>query len=105
MSTEADLVSLRDYFERIIQDQDKRVAAAQTAAKEAVEKAEQAQERRLDLLNEFRAQAGDEARKYAQKEVVEPRIGALETAIQRAYGGLIVLGAIGVANLVKVWTG
>lgn len=96
-------VSLRDHFNALRAEQDRRIEQALLAAKDAVDKAERAQERRLDLLNEFRAQAADESRKYAQREVVEPAIGKLETQVARLYGGLGVVAFIGVANLVKLF--
>ena len=98
-------VSLRDHFTALMNAQDRRVEQALTASREAVDKAEKAQERRLDLLNEFRAQSADEARKYAQREVVEPRLNKAETQIARLYGGLAVVAFVGIANLVKVFIG
>jgi len=91
------------YFERVIADQDRRIEQALNASSVAVDKAEKAQERRLDLLNEFRSQSQDEQGRFAQRDVVEPRIAKLEGAISRAYGGLIVVSFVGLANLVKVW--
>ena len=60
------------------------------------------------MLNEFRAQAADESKKYAlvdSLEVANNRITKLENSIARAYGGLMVVSFIGVANFVKIWTG
>jgi hypothetical protein len=105
-------ISLRDHFNALRQEQDRRIEQALTAAKDAVDKAEKAQERRLDLLNEFRAQAADEARKYALRETVEQtfrerdsRLGKTETQIARLYGGLAVVAFVGLANVIKLWTG
>ena len=64
---------LKEQFERAIADRDVRVNLALTAARDAVAKAETANERRLDLLNEFRAQLGDDAAKYARSELVQQR--------------------------------
>ena len=113
-SSAATDVSLREYIAQTINALDRQITTelkalrreTQTArenARAAVQKAEQAQERRLDLLNEFRAQAADESRKYAQRDVVEPRIEKLEAALSRAYGGLFVVAFVGIANLIKVW--
>jgi len=113
-SSAATDVSLREYIGALIAALDRQVNTeiealrreTQTAAegaRTAVEKAEAAQEHRLDLLNEFRAQAADEAQKYAQRDVVEPRIDKLEAALSRAYGGLFVVAFVGIANLIKVW--
>jgi hypothetical protein len=76
-------VPLRDYFERMIADRDARIQIALTASKEAVAKAEQANERRLDLLNEFRGQQADEARKYALSTLVEQQFNALDQRVAR----------------------
>ncbi len=93
------------YFERVIADQDRRIEQALHASRDAVDKAEKAQERRLDLLNEFRAQAADEGRKYALREAVEDRLGKIETNIARIYGGLAVVAFVGIANVIRIWTG
>ncbi len=93
------------YFERIIADQDKRIEQALKAAREAVDKAEQAQERRLDLLNEFRSQSKDEQSRFALREETERRMLYVESGIARLYGGLFVVSLIGVANLVRVFLG
>lgn len=100
------------YFERMIADQDRRIEQALSASRAAVDKAESAQEKRLDLLNEFRAQSKDESDRYATREttdqrfeVLNERIARMETLGARIVGGLIVLLAVGVANLVKIWTG
>jgi DNA repair exonuclease SbcCD ATPase subunit len=53
------------------------LGAALQAAQKAVDKAEEAIQARLELLNEFRAQIADESRKYAQREVVESQIKGL----------------------------
>jgi len=109
-----EFVTLRDHLERIIAEQDRRISqalaanrlavdAALTAAKEAVDKAEKAQERRLDLLNEFRGQAADEARKYAQRNVIEPQLSKLESAVSRLYGGVAVGSGLALAAAVKVF--
>ena len=92
-------VSLKEYLTALIDELDRRMVQTAGDARLAVEKAEKAQERRLDLLNEFRAQAADESKKYALRDTVE----TLSAQISRLYGGLIVVGVIGVANLVKLF--
>ncbi len=94
-------VSLKEYFDKMLEAQDRRIDQALDAAREAVNKAETAQERRLDLLNEFRGQASDESKKYALKETMD----ALKTQVSMLYGGLVVVGIIGIANLVKLFFG
>ncbi len=102
---EGDRAWIVKYFERVIADQDRRIEQALSAARDAVDKAEKAQERRLDLLNEFRAQAADEGRKYALRESVEDRLSKLETNIARLYGGLAVVAFVGIANIIRIWSG
>ena len=71
--------------------QETAVNAALAAAEKAVTKAEIAQEKRLDLLNEFRAQAADEGSKYATKESIDPlisRLGKTESSIAKLAGAL-----------------
>src|SRR5688572_30595413 len=94
--------TLKELFDRTIADRDVRVNLALSAAKEAVTKAEAADEKRFALLNEFRAQQGDEARKYATREAVDQRandnarrIGVLETSIATLQGRALALGALG----------
>lgn len=52
------------------------------AAQEAIAKSEHSMDRRLDLLNEFRAQSAEEAQKYALREGVEARQEEMQTAIE-----------------------
>jgi len=64
-----------------------RVQLALTAAKEAVDKAEQANEKRLGLLNEFRGQAAEESAKYVPRETYDLAISqynARFTVIEQA---------------------
>lgn len=98
-------VSLKEHFNALRMEQDRRIDQALQAARVAVDKAEQAQERRLDLLNEFRQQSIDEQAKFAPREIVDDRLGRLELNIARLYGGLVVLGFIGITNLVRIWFG
>lgn len=90
----------REYFERVISDEhrwtvarldslkstieegDKRTQLALTEARRAVDKAEQAIEGRLALLNEFRSQSADEQKRFvtvdafsALKEIVDKQTG------------------------------
>jgi Skp family chaperone for outer membrane proteins len=51
------------------------------SAQTAITKAEEAIQRRLDLLNEFRGQISEDAQKYAQREVVDAQIQELRRAI------------------------
>ena len=92
-------VSLERHFEVQIEALDRRLTEAQANAKEAVKVANLAQERRLDLLNEFRGQQADEARKYALRETVD----SLSSQVSKIWGGLVVVALVGIANLVKLF--
>jgi hypothetical protein len=92
-------VTLKDHFDALRAEQDRRIEQALSASNLAITKAEAAQERRLNLLNEFREQAADESKKYALKTTVD----RLDNQISKLYGGLVVVAIIGVANLVKLW--
>jgi vacuolar-type H+-ATPase subunit E/Vma4 len=82
-------------------------AAALASAKEAVAKAESANERRFESVNEFRAQLNDMIASLISKDVAEARFKALETMVRdvndrlnRMKGredGISVVGAIVVA--------
>ena len=92
-------VSLKDHFDAVIEQVEKRLDDADDNAKEAIKVASTAQEHRLNLLNEFRAQSSDEAKKYASRETVD----SLAKQVSTIWGGLVVIGLVGVANLVKLF--
>ena len=92
-------VSLKDHFDAVIAQVEKRLDDADSNAKEAIRVASTAQEHRLNLLNEFRGQSADDAKKYALRETVD----ALTKQVATIWGGLVVVGLIGVANLVKLF--
>lgn len=60
-------VTLREYLEAILAEREKRTTQLERDAKDALEKASVALEKRLDLLNEFRAQASEEQAKFSLK--------------------------------------
>lgn len=99
-------------FNERFHSQEQAVASALTAAKEAVDKAEKAQERRLDLLNEFRAQAADESAKFLPKgeynvnhEGLIERVNKLEVSVGRVQAGSGLIAAAIVAIAVKLFLG
>src|SRR5687767_13157468 len=76
------LDSLRQHFETLLDERDRRyaeiaeakekaLAAALAAAKEAVQKAENAAEKRFESVNEFRAQLNDQQRTFIPRSEVE----------------------------------
>ena len=72
--------------------QEKAVAAALQAAKEAVTKAEIAAEKRFDAVNEFRGQLSDQARSFMPRAESELQITALNEKIENIQG---LLGSLG----------
>ena len=54
------------------------VATALLSAEKAVTKAEVAQEKRLEAVNEFRAQLSDQAATFVRREEVDVRINAID---------------------------
>lgn len=91
MATEWTISTLKELFDRTIEDRDVRVNLALSAAKEAVTKAEAADEKRFTLLNEFRGQQADEARKYATRESVEQSVAGLDHRLKSTEDGLATL--------------
>lgn len=86
----AEITHVRDYV-------DTRFAALQLA----VDKAEDGINRRLDLLNEFRAQSADEAKKFSLREVtdqqlgdISARVGRLEQARSEHVGSGLTMGRV-----------
>ncbi len=96
---EAACVSLETHFNSKIDSVSERLRSVDENAREAIRLATAAQDKRLDLLNEFRGQYTDDAKKYAMRETVE----SLQTQIAMIWGGLAVLSFIGIANLVKLF--
>jgi len=100
--TEWTISTLKELFDRTIADRDVRVNLALSAAKEAVTKAELSDEKRFALLNEFRGQSVEEARKYATRESVEQmtialerRVGINETSLATLQGRALALAGFG----------
>jgi hypothetical protein len=90
-ASEWTITTLKEHVDSTFADRDIRVNLALSAAKEAVTKAEASDEKRFALLNEFRAQQADEARKYATRESVEQSIDALSRRVGVNEGAVSVL--------------
>jgi hypothetical protein len=83
--------TLKEHVDVITARQDKAVADALTAAKEAVAKAEIAAEKRFDAANEFRGQLSDQAATFMPRSEAEQiieqlaqKVNALEKARERS---------------------
>ena len=86
--------------------------AANTTAKEAVEVAAEEATERLAAHNGLIEQMRQQAAAFSTREGFEDfkisndrRLRAIESWQARLTGGMLILAFIGVANLVKVWTG
>lgn len=87
-------VPIREHLEAIISevdkrlsgaidDRDKRIQLALAASKEAVLKAETANDKRLELLNEFRSQSADRDARFATSELVDQKFKTLGLELSR----------------------
>lgn len=77
------LETLKELIEQRLDSMDKALTAALQATKEAIQKAENANERRFDSVNEFRAQLGDQARSFMPRIEAEQRMNQLNDEILR----------------------
>lgn len=90
----ADVVPLREHLEALIDnldkrlsgaidDRDARIQLALAASKEAVLKAETANDKRLELLNEFRGQSADRDARFALTDVMDQKFTTYDEKIGR----------------------
>lgn len=119
----ADDIPIRDYVDRLVKDLDKHhsalrkadqeaVSAALTAADKAVETAKVASDEHLALHNGLIEEIREDRSTLAKKESVEyqrqqddARMKRLESFQSKMLGGIVVIGAIGVGNFVKLLVG
>lgn len=66
-----DTVTLKEHFEAILSEKDKAINIALSAAKESVIKAENAAEKRFELLNELRSGVATKDQLYALEKIVD----------------------------------
>lgn len=69
-------------FRTLVDSQADKVALALAAAKEAIDKAETATEKRFDSVNEFRAQLSDQAGTFYPRKEAEQRLTDLREKIE-----------------------
>lgn len=95
-------ITLREYLDGRITELDRvlteriamqaqMLAAAQAAAESAAAAADRANERRLDLLNEFRAQSKDEQATFVPRETFDSRNDAIAARLQKVEAEIAVL--------------
>lgn len=70
------------------------VTAAMASAEKAVLKADQANEKRFDAVNEFRAAMKDQQSTFADKELTDRRLGLLEQGMASQSGRGVGMNAL-----------
>ncbi len=92
MTEEWTLATLKEYLEMRLEEADRRaeqrytlargtIEAAQASAKEAVEKAESANERRFESVNEFRRTLSDQTASFITRDTYDVQHRALEITV------------------------
>ncbi len=71
MSSEWTVDTLKAHLEALLSEKDKQIALALSAAEKAVTKAEAANEKRFDSVNEFRQTLSDQNKTFASTERVD----------------------------------
>ena len=122
-SSSATDVSLREYVNAQFHSLDRFTTAEIAALRRETESARHASDRAIEvaaheaaerlaahngLIEQMRQQASTFATRESSdnyRKANDNRIGRLEAFQGKMIGGLVVVAAIGVANLVKVWTG
>ncbi len=94
-ATHRDLQALRDLLESNRKSDKEAIALALSAAEKAVDKANEANEKRLDGLNELRQLASDQAATYARKDVTEQRLETLNERVSLIEGRFLAIATIG----------
>lgn len=87
------IAHLKEYLEQLIKDQDKYTEAKFLAIKEAVLKAETANDKRFDSVNEFRQQLNDQTNTFlsrneynAQHKALEDRVSDITDRLNKKEG-------------------
>ena len=94
-ATYRDLQALRDLVDSNRKSDKEAIALALTAAEKAVDKANEANEKRLDGLNELRALASDQASTFARKDVTDTKLDTLSEKVSSMEGRLLAIATIG----------
>lgn len=87
-------VHLKEYFEKILEEKDKALAAALIAVKEENRKTEIAAEKRFELLNELRSGVATKDEVRALEKVVEDLKTSRDTGVGKGLGGKDIMDII-----------
>lgn len=80
--TQEELVALEKRFELQLQSQEERIQSAMAASEKAIIKAEVAMEKRMEGMNEFRAQLKDQAGTFVTRtEALSAALGVAGVAL------------------------
>jgi septation ring formation regulator EzrA len=108
MSEESDKVSLREHLQEQIRSVDRYFTVQLAMSREAIQKAEEQLNKRLEGMNEFRDTLKDQASKFAtqdQLQSIEKRLQAIERNLSSGEGRtsiVTVLWAIGASLAVAL---
>lgn len=95
------MVSTRAHLEAVAEERDKRYGAEREADQLSTTVAKKAAEDALTLHNGLIRQMKEQQATYARKDDVQ----RLESWQAKITGGMLILGIIGLSNLVKLWAG
>ena len=100
-------IALKEYFERRLDDFDRRVQDRFLASESAVSKAEHTMNERLNSMNEFRDALRDQANRMATRlevEKLEEQVAELRRAKSNLDGRLVILsGLISLMVTIGLW--
>jgi aminoglycoside N3'-acetyltransferase len=82
-TSQATDVSLREHLTMMVQNVERRCDERFASMQRAIDVAFTASEERLDNVNEFRAQLGDQTRTFVTREVMDALVSKLQAEIDR----------------------
>ena len=98
-------VPLREHLAALREADAKLRDALRQADLLAVDKALASSSKLSEAHNDLLRKMEKQAETYATKDDVDSRLSRTENGMARLYGGLAVVGAIGIGNLVQLWLG
>lgn len=87
-SIRRDIVAASEGLRREISGVEKGTQLAHAAAQRAVDKAEEAMSRKLEVMNEFRATLGDQAATFATRTQLEDKFNSIQQVQRTEVNGL-----------------
>ncbi len=100
-------VALRDYFEKRLEDLDRRITERFASSDSAVAKAERTMNERLNSMNEFRDALKDQSSRMATRvevDKIDEQVRELQRAKANLDGRLVILsGSISAITALLMW--